>query len=367
MRATAILLTLLMGCALDAEVDESAWYEEAFTEMDDGKADNAGCSGVRVPDQSGFAKRIAITFDDGPVATTSEVLAILRRHDVPATFFVNGSKITSTTRDIAADIVADPLFILGNHTYSHPNMKNVSVDKAASEIDRTADAIASVGGSPSFFRFPYGASSCTTANMVRERGYHVTGWHIDSADWCFAAGGGYCSESTFRYVPDQFRGDMRGFVLSQARSRNGGVLLFHDIHRNTINNLEDIIVALIDEGFTFTSLDDVDTFPLLNGVAPQPGGFIGDPCASDSDCRFVGGFCLPAAEIPGGFCTKSCTSTCPDRDGYATSRCVATPDEFGATSNLCTISCSADQPCRDELTCQPLLGPSGSERDVCWR
>ncbi len=346
--------------------DEGSLYEQAYEEKGDSKADTGGCSGVRVPDQYGFDRRIALTFDDGPATTTPEVLAILREHNAPATFFTNGNRYNSTTRPIAEEIVADPLFTLGNHTWSHPNMAELGESSAASQIDRTTEVIEAAGGEPTFFRFPYGSSTCTTAAMVRNRGYHVTGWHIDSADWCYAAGGGYCSPSTFRYVPDSLRDDMIGYVLSQARQQNGGIILFHDIHRNTVNNLDRILDALSADGFTFTSLDDVDTFPLLNGLTPEPGGFIGDPCEGDDDCRFSGAFCLPSEEISGGYCTKACTSTCPDREGYPTTRCVAAPDGYGSTSNLCTIGCGPGADCRDGLSCQTLGSPTGYDREVCW-
>jgi len=373
MRIPAAILVVLTGCYSSGDPDtdlESAWYEESAQERRDGKSDTGGCSGVKVPDQSGFDRRIALTFDDGPNYNTRNVMRILREHDAPATFFAKGELVAGSGSTIAEEIVEDPLFILGNHTWDHPNMRNLGASSAASQIDRTASAIAAAGGEPSFFRFPYGQSNCTTAQLVRERGYHVVGWHIDSADWCFQSGGGYCRESTFADPTlTGYRDDMVAYVLKQARSWNGGVLLFHDIHSNTVNNLDRILNELEAEGFTFTSLDDVDAFPRLNGGSapppPPPDSFIGDPCESETDCHFTGSFCLPADEISGGYCTKACTSTCPDRAGYATTRCVAAPDGYGSSANLCAISCS-DGECRDGLSCQPFQSPSGIGRYVCW-
>ena len=106
MRLGAVLaalgsLLVLSGClGSDAEgdhcdedghcEDETALYEAAYDEgQQPGKDDGTDCSGVRVPDRSGFNKRIALTFDDGPSpATTPQVIEVLKRHNAPAAFFI---------------------------------------------------------------------------------------------------------------------------------------------------------------------------------------------------------------------------------------------------------------------------------------
>jgi peptidoglycan/xylan/chitin deacetylase (PgdA/CDA1 family) len=97
------------------------------------------CSGVVPPDTSGFAKRIALTFDDGPnPLTTPKVIEILKKHNAPATFFTNGSRYSSTTaKNLANKIADDPLFILANHSQNHLNLATQTAAKVSSEIDRT--------------------------------------------------------------------------------------------------------------------------------------------------------------------------------------------------------------------------------------
>lgn len=331
----SILVVATAACA-DAPVhdhgdhagdDPSALFEQAYVAKDDDKADTAGCNGVRVPDRGGFGGRVALTFDDGPnPETTPDVIDTLRRHGVPATFFINGSRVADDeTRALAAEIAADPLFLLGNHTWSHPNMARLDAERVAFQIDGTTEVIAAAGAEPRWFRFPFGSSTCATAEAVRERGYVIAGWHVDSADWCFSTHGGHCPRSTFRHVPDALRDDMKAFVLEQVRAYDGGVVLFHDIHRYTADQLEAIIVALAEEGYTFTRLDDAETFPLLNGRPEAPAAdepFVGDACAEDADCDFevwgVRGFCHAA-----GFCTMPCAGYCPDKEGHVTTFCVA--------------------------------------------
>ncbi len=367
-RALAVMLGLtasLVACETgrddDGEVVED--LNDAYAELmaTEGKADGATCSGVRPPDNSGFEHRIALTFDDGPNLTrTPQVLEVLADHGVTATFFMNGKNIrTEEQRDLVRQMVAAG-HIVGNHSQNHKDSRAVSADTWRSEVQRTHDILAPIlaefDQTPSFFRFPFGSANCTTYGVVTDAGYHVTGWHIDTADWCFnssTGGYGYCAPSTFQYVPDSYRSDYPGWVLHQAEANGGGILLMHDVHRFTVENLDTVLTRLEEAGFTFTRLDDVDTFPLLNGVTPPREPWIGDPCEDHSECDFqsgdVPGFCFTyqtsdTGELH-GFCSLPCDGYCPDQDGTAPTFCVAspTPDEGICVSKAYPLneSCAA--------------------------
>jgi peptidoglycan/xylan/chitin deacetylase (PgdA/CDA1 family) len=359
---TLLATTTVFACAGDDHDDDaSALFEQAYQDKDDSKADE-GCSGVRVPDQGDFGRRVILTFDDGPnPATTPRVMEILRRHHAKATFFINGSRLDAPgAKEIAAQIAADPLFVLANHSHHHKNLAQVSATELASQIDRTTDGIVAAGEMPRYFRFPYGSANCAATAAVRERGYIVSGWHVDSADWCFAAGGGHCAESTFRYVPDEYRSDMPGFVMSQVRARRGGIVLFHDIHQSTADALDGLLTTLVAEGYAFVGIDDATVLPRLNGVGSR---WIGDPCTEDAQCNYDGGFCA------GGFCSKACTRTCPDRTGTPVTRCVEAPapDDETTTIQACAVTCGEGNACRPGTTCQELPRPDGqSATSVCW-
>lgn len=340
-RAIALVSVVLgFGACVDDEcsdedscTDDSSLFEQAYDEgLQSGKEDGTDCSGVRVPDRSGFNKRIALTFDDGPnPATTPKVISVLKAHHAPATFFNNGSRYaTAGAKELAAQIAADPDFILANHSQHHLNLAQQSATKVASEIDGTDALIRAAGETPKYFRFPFGSSTCATMKQARDRGYIVTGWHIDSADWCYAAGGGVCKKSTFKYVPDDMRNDMKAYVLSQARANNGGIILFHDIHQSTADNLDGILTALESAGYTFVRLDDTRVLPKLNGAAPQPSPFIGTACTTNAQCAFTGGRCHAA-----GFCTQSCAGACPDQSGAAPTFCIADPAATSAVAGIC--------------------------------
>lgn len=345
---TAALVSVVLGfgACVDDEchdedtcTDDSALFEQAYDEsLQPGKEDGTDCSGVRVPDRTGFNKRIALTFDDGPnPATTPKVIQVLKAHNAPATFFTNGSRYaTPGAKEIAAQIAADPSFILANHSQGHLNLAQQSATKVASEIDRTDALIRAAGETPRYFRFPFGSSTCATMKQARDRGYIVTGWHVDSADWCYASGNGVCKASTFRYVPDSMRNDMKAYVMSQVRANNGGIVLFHDIHPSTADHLDEILTALEAAGYTFVRLDDTRAFPKLHGTTPQPSPFIGTSCTTNAQCAFAGGRCHSA-----GFCTQSCAGACPDQSGAAPTFCIADPASTSTVAGICVSKAAA--------------------------
>jgi peptidoglycan/xylan/chitin deacetylase (PgdA/CDA1 family) len=225
------------------------------------------CRGKWPPDPPGLGKRIALTFDDGPsVKLTPKVLAILRKHKVPAAFFMVGERVRGrAARALVADIAGDPLFVIGNHSQTHPKLNEMTIEAATVEIDRAGRAIESAAGAaPRWFRFPYSLSTCATADLVRKRGYRIAGWHVDSADWCYAAGAGRCAPEMWADVPDALRGDMLGLVRRRLRDNDGGIVLLHDIHWRTVDRLDELIRLLRGDGYTFVRIDDATAFPLLN-------------------------------------------------------------------------------------------------------
>jgi peptidoglycan/xylan/chitin deacetylase (PgdA/CDA1 family) len=270
-----VLAHTIPGCAVgsdDEHVDEEAsrlfslaWEEQAAPQA------ALSCSGVVVPDRGPFDKVVALTFDDGPnPQTTPLVLDTLRSRGIPATFFINGTRVSSdAAEEIVADVASDDTLILGNHTWSHPRMIGLPPAAVASQIDDNTAVLVDAGETQRFFRFPYGAADCALTGTVRNRGYAVTGWHVDSADWCFSTPPvGVCPPAEFEHVDDDLRDDMVGFVLRQVESRQGGIILFHDIHAYTASQLPIVIDRLEAEGYTFTSIDDPEVFPLLNDELP---------------------------------------------------------------------------------------------------
>ena len=124
-------------------------------------------------------KVIALTFDDGPTAAyTNEILAILDQYGVKATFFVIGREVEENP-EYARSIV-EAGHELGNHSWSHPNMSLLSLDRIADEIERTDAAIRAVGYEGELhFRPPFGKKLLTLPWYLRQHNRTTVMWDIE--------------------------------------------------------------------------------------------------------------------------------------------------------------------------------------------
>ncbi|MHC0430334.1 polysaccharide deacetylase family protein [Streptomyces sp. O3] len=128
-------------------------------------------------------RRMVLTFDDGPDPRyTPGILKILRRYDVRAMFFVCGEMA-----DANGDLVrrmADEGHIVGNHTWSHPELTRLAASAIRRQIERTSDIVdALTGEPPRWFRAPYGAWNRATFRLGAELGMEPLAWTVDTLDW----------------------------------------------------------------------------------------------------------------------------------------------------------------------------------------
>lgn len=131
---------------------------------------------------------IALTFDDGPWGTppTAQFLRVLEREHVPATFFEIGEQIGSYDPGgrLERRMLADGDMI-GDHTWSHPNMPGLSGDAQKSQLLSTAAAVrrATGGFTPCLWRPPYGAVNGSLIGLARSIGLLTVLWDVDPRDW----------------------------------------------------------------------------------------------------------------------------------------------------------------------------------------
>jgi len=201
-------------------------------------------------------KRIALTFDDGPEpGQTEHILEVLRKYDITAAFFLIGQKVRQHP-GLVEKIRAGHHQLMGNHSWDHPNFHDISVADQAAQVLRN-ESLLGEDLQPKLFRYPYGNSSCATNDLLHSQGYKIVGWHIDSCDWAFEKNGSVdIKEAISCGVLSQYRNDYTGHVVSAARARNGGIILMHEIHPNTVRKLEEIIIQLQADGFVFGSILD---------------------------------------------------------------------------------------------------------------
>jgi peptidoglycan/xylan/chitin deacetylase (PgdA/CDA1 family) len=179
--------------------------------------------------------QIAITFDDGPHATrTARVLEILRGAGVRADFFEIGRNAAAHP-EIARQVVAAG-HIVGSHTFSHADLGKLSEKHAETEIESGEASVSLALGRPvaevPFFRFPYGAKTPSELVFVQKRGNTTFFWNMDSEDW-------------------KIRDPHQLFlnVLQQLDHARRGIILFHDIHEQTVIVLPHLLQELRVRGF----------------------------------------------------------------------------------------------------------------------
>lgn len=196
-------------------------------------------SASRISHGNRSQKYIALTFDDGPVpANTNRLLDILRRRNVKATFYVVGNRVKNHP-SIIRRMVAEGHEV-GNHTWGHPNLTKLSDAAVRSELNRTRDAIVSACGvQPRTMRPPYGALSVRQRQWIYgEYGYPSVMWDVDPEDW---------------------KKPGAGVVANRliSRTRNGSILLVHDLHSSSVDAMPRTVDALLRKGYQFVTVSQL--------------------------------------------------------------------------------------------------------------
>jgi cellulose synthase/poly-beta-1,6-N-acetylglucosamine synthase-like glycosyltransferase/peptidoglycan/xylan/chitin deacetylase (PgdA/CDA1 family) len=206
-------------------------------------------------------KAVVLTFDDGPDPLyTPRVLDILKRYGVHGSFFVVGMNAQSYP-DLLRRIY-DEGHEIGSHTFTHPNMSNVTGMQTTFELNATARLLESVTGHDTvLFRPPYAEDmEPETPEQVAplmhtsQMGYYTVGMNIDPQDW---------TNPGVDTIVQR--------VLDGARKGNGNVVLLHDSggdREQMLAALPRIIEALRADGFRFETIGDLLGKPRAS-VMPQ--------------------------------------------------------------------------------------------------
>ncbi len=186
-------------------------------------------------------KKIALTFDDGPHPRyTAEILALLAEYKVKATFFMIGTNVSHYPE--LARRVAKEGHEIGSHTFSHPHMLKITPSALLDEIDKTERVFAENHiPKPTLFRPPEGYRTKEQSLAVKNAGYTMVVWSIDTHDWQSRP-----STEIVNYVHENVQG--------------GDILLFHDYisgQNTTITALKQLIPKLLEDGYCFTVVSDL--------------------------------------------------------------------------------------------------------------
>ncbi|MFJ7209942.1 polysaccharide deacetylase family protein [Streptomyces sp. NPDC098789] len=192
-------------------------------------------------------KCIALTFDAGPGPHTPQLLDILKEKKVHATFFLLGKNHVVPRPDLVRREAAEGHEI-GNHTWSHERLDELSTERIRDELGRTQEAIKSVTGkAPTLMRPPQGGTNDKVHAVTRSLGLSEVLWNATASD--------YATTDT-KLIGDR--------ILKQAT--RDGIILLHDIYDGTVPAVPRIIDELRSRGYVFVTVPQ-----LLAPAAPQPG------------------------------------------------------------------------------------------------
>lgn len=187
---------------------------------------------------------VALTFDDGPSPDTLDILNILRRENLKATFFLVGKKVEQYP-EIARRIVEDG-HELGNHSYSHPIYLFCSDDRTLRELERTQRCIKNTTGvEPRVARPPCGVRTFGYFSASRDLNLKTIQWSDAGFDW--------------KNIPS------RRIAQNILRTvQNGSIILLHDgdeksndNRRRTTEALPMLLSGLREKGLNVSPLAEI--------------------------------------------------------------------------------------------------------------
>ena len=179
-------------------------------------------------------KVVALTFDDGPSKYTGSILDILKKNNASGTFFIVGEK-AYFQGEILRRILNEGSEI-GNHSFSHKKLTNLSDEEFKKEIESTQEVIRNLTGfTPSLFRPTYGGYTNRLKTLTN---LTFILWDVDSRDWQVKR-----------------RDKIISNVIPYVKS--GSIVLFHDNHSYALEALDEIILDLKNKGYKFVTVSEL--------------------------------------------------------------------------------------------------------------
>lgn len=183
-------------------------------------------------------KKISLSFDVAwGTDNIDDILKVLEKHEVKATFFLVGSWVDDN-KELVEKIHKEGHEI-GNHSNTHANTKQLSEDAVVQEIELTSDKISNITGEKTtLFRPPFGDVDTKTLDICKSLGYQVVKWDVDSMDWK-QLGPNHVIERVVK------------------NSQPGSIVLFHANINNSATYLDSIITNLKKEDYKIVPVSEM--------------------------------------------------------------------------------------------------------------
>ncbi|ORX88469.1 glycoside hydrolase/deacetylase [Basidiobolus meristosporus CBS 931.73] len=206
----------------------------------------------------------ALTFDDGPSEYTGTLLATLKEKQIKATFFSVGTQAAKAGISKYLKQAYDEGHQIASHTNTHADLNKLTASQIKSEMELTEKAIqAATGLVPAVMRPPYGNCNQQCRDVMKEMGYLVVQWNVDSNDW------------KFMDMPDKWNDLVTNIVGPVEKSNTqtqSFISLQHDIHKFSVERTATIIDAIKAKNYKFETVNDClsNRFPMYKNKAnPQ--------------------------------------------------------------------------------------------------
>ena len=183
-------------------------------------------------------KVLSISFDAAwGNEDTQQLIDILAKYNVKATFFVVGEWVDKYPESVKA--LHDAGHEVMNHSNTHAHYPQLSADQVVADLNACNDKIEGVTGvRPTLVRLPYGDYDDNSVNAVRSIGMEPIQWDVDSLDWKDLSAGEIIQRVTSKVQP-------------------GSIVLFHNAALHTPEALPTIIQTLLQEGYTFVPISQL--------------------------------------------------------------------------------------------------------------
>lgn len=221
------------------KVPEIGKYKELLDEYGAYFADNSG------------EKVIYLTFDNGyEEGYTDDILDVLKKEDVPATFFVTGHYVESKPKLVKR--MVDEGHIIGNHSYHHPDFTTVTKNSMKKELESLEEAVAEVSDQEQmkYLRPPKGMFNENTLKWANKLGYIHIFWSLAFKDW----------------ETDHQQGWKYAYENIMEQIHPGAIVLLHTVSSDNAEALDKVITSLKKQGYQFRSLD----YLIMKDMLPKP-------------------------------------------------------------------------------------------------
>lgn len=192
-------------------------------------------SAGKITGEEDVAKKIALTFDDGPHPRyTEQLLDGLKERNVVATFFVTGENAQNYPNIIRRE--QEEGHLIGNHTYSHIQLTSGNRETFREELVKTNEILENITGETvSFVRPPYGSWD---KSFEKELNMFPVLWNIDPLDWC-----SHNAECIAAKVVEN--------------AGDGDIILMHDYYDTSVTAALEVVDVLQKRGFQFVTVEEI--------------------------------------------------------------------------------------------------------------